>query len=122
MDTTPTGLYYNPTVPNGQAFFYPVPSAASTIEFQSRGILAQLTLAGSVAFAPGYHDAIVLTTAERCAKHFHATPPDRLEASKARGIIEAANSTTPRLHTDAPGVSRGRTNIFTGQGSTDWVE
>lgn len=121
-DAYPQGYYYSPTMPNGSLFLYPVPSSASTIDILTRGLLPQMTLTGTAYLAPGYEEAVILTAAERCAKHFHATPPNALEASKARGIIEAANSTTPKLRTDAPGVSRGRSNIFTGQGSTPWVQ
>jgi hypothetical protein len=118
----PEAFNYRATSPNGSLFLYPVVSAAATVEILTRGILGPLTLTGTVYLAPGYEEALVLTVSEGCAKHFHATPPDRLEASKARAIIEAANSTTPRLRTDAPGVNRGRANILTGMGSTDWVE
>ena len=118
----PAALNYRPTFPNGSVYLYPLPTGANSIELLTRGLLTRLTLTGTVYLPPGYEEALILTASEACAKHFHATPPDRLEASKARGIIEAANSTTPRLTTDAPGVSRGRTNIFTGQGSTPWVQ
>jgi hypothetical protein len=103
----PTDFYYRPASPNGSLYFYPVPSAATVIEIQTRVLLAQLTLTGTAILPPGYQDALILTAAEACAPHFHAAPPNALAASKARARIAAANSHTPRLVTDAPGVTRG---------------
>ena len=120
--TDPTALNYRPTHPNGSIYLYPVPSTADTIEILSRGILAQLTLAGTAVLPPGYQSALVLTAAEQAANHFHALPP-QAAAAKARARIAAANAKTVRLVSDAPGAAQGgKSNILTGVGSTEWID
>ena len=123
--TEPTHFNYRASFPNGSLYLWPVPTSAYTVEIQTRGLLTQLALATTVYLPPGYWDALVLTGSESCAKHFHATPPDRLEAAKARGRIAAANAKTPRLSSDAPGCTTGgktggKTGVGMG-GTPDWV-
>ena len=119
--TEPTHFNYRASFPLGQLYLWPIPTSAYTVEIQTRGLLTQLALATTVYLPPGYHDALVLTGAEACARHFHATPPDRLEAAKARGRIAAANAKTPKLSSDAPGCATGG-KVGTGMGgSPDWV-
>ena len=109
---TPFAFAYNPTFPSGEILFYLVPSSADTVEVQSRVLLAQLSLTTVALLPPGYRSALVLTVSEQAAAHFHAAPRNPMAASKARGRIAAANAKTPRLHTDAPGVSRGEKDAF----------
>lgn len=120
----PSALNYRPTHPNGSIYFYPVPTSADTIEILSRGVLATLTLAGTAVLPPGYQDALILTGAEACAKHFHAAPPNPLEATKARARIATANAKTPRLITDVPssGGAGSGFDIRTGTVPGGWVD
>ena len=121
--TDPFALYYSPTFPLGSVYLYPVPSSANQIAIQYRGLLAQLTLTSSALLPPGYASALVLTTAEQAAPHFHAawSAQQMREAAKARGRIAAANAKTPKLSSDAPGCTTGgKVGTGIGMGGGDY--
>lgn len=117
--TVPTDLYYEPAVPNGKLWLYPVPSAAYQIELWTRSAFAALTLAGSLTAPPGYHDALVKTLAEELQGPFRVSMPDRLPqlAREARALIFDNNVVMPTLNLrDAViGVGPGSFNYITGE-------
>lgn len=105
----PTDLYYEPDWPNGKAFFWPVPASAVGVVLQSRMLLAALTLDATFTMPPGYHDAVMLSLAEKCARPFSrpVTPDLAMDAAKARDVIFSANRVTPNIATRDAGMPRG---------------
>lgn len=112
--TIPTDLFPEPAWPNGNLFFWPVPTTAYDVELRRRVVLAALTLAGSFTMPPGYHDATVLTLAEDLCQPLAKPMPADLSAraAKARGRVFNANGVTPRLSTRDAGMPRRRGRTF----------
>jgi hypothetical protein len=108
--TIPTDLYYQPDVPNGKLYFWPVPTVAYGVGLMARVLVDDsITLDTSLTFPPGYADAITLTLAESIATSFGRDVPPALEMSalRARSRIFANNDTTPRLQTADYGMDGG---------------
>jgi hypothetical protein len=105
-DGYPTDLYYEPAWPNGRLYFWPVPSAARSVQLQIRRVLAQVVLTDTFDMAPGYREALTLTLAEKAAGLFLKPVPEGLsrEASLARAQIFANNVVTPKLITRDAGM------------------
>lgn len=98
--STPTDVYYQPSWPNGQLFFWPVPSQAYDVELQTRVLLSSaVTLDDDFSLPPGYQTAITLTLAERLAPGLGKPPrPDlAAQAAAARARVFANNDVTPRV-------------------------
>ncbi len=115
-DPTVTGdpieLDYEPANPNGSIYFYPVPSTANSVELLVRLALSAITLAGTVTVPPGYHDAIVMTTAEKCLTAFSVSDGAvvgmvRDGARKARASVKSNNTRIPHLTTRDSGMPGG---------------
>jgi hypothetical protein len=109
----PTDLFYRPNWPNGELNLWPVPTAAYSLEIQTRVLLsATVALTTTFTLPPGYQDAITLSLAEECCTGAFGRPmPDGLpqRAAKARGIVWANNDEPPYLRTaDAGMASSGR--------------
>lgn len=104
----PRDLYYNPTWPNGELHFWPVPSSAYQVQLWTRQELTQVTLSTTFALPQGYRRAHVLTLAEEIADGFGAAISPRLaqEAGKARRLIIDTNQVTPRLATRDAGMPK----------------
>ena len=115
----PTDLYYDPDWDNGQIYFYPVPSAAITVELHVRAVLTAFVLDIDVTLPPGYQDAITLTAAEETADAFGRPMPPTLpmRATKARARIFRNNIVTPTLATCDSGLpgSSGYFDYLTGR-------
>lgn len=116
----PTDLDYVADSPIASIYFYPIPSGAQTVELLLRVVLAALTFTADVTLPPGYHDALVLTTAESTARIFtREDAPASLvrEAAKARARIKSNNYRIPRISTRDDGMpgGSGRGNIYTGR-------
>ncbi len=110
----PTDLYYEATWPNGNLYFWPVPSGALSIELRLRVLLAQMTAAATFTLPPGYQDAITLTLEEDLATVYSVSANNlsilNKKARDARARVFANNAQVPRLRTvDAgmPGSSLG---------------
>lgn len=98
----PTDFFYNPTWPNGQINFWPIPTAAYLVQLQIRTLFDDtLTLNQTFDLPPGYQEAITLTLAEQSARSFGKPMSPELKdaASMARAIVFANNDPTPRLST-----------------------
>lgn len=78
-----TDLYYRPSFPNGELYFWPVPSVANAIELLLRVAFAAAQLSDTFLLPPGYEDALTLTLAEEIAEAFGATPGPKLMQSAA---------------------------------------
>ena len=114
--TFPLAVYYNPSWPNGQLYWWPIPTTAYGLELQVRIVLSSLSLDDSVSYPPGYKDALILTLAEDLCAAFGRPIPPQLPtmAAKARGRIFANNDQTPRIATQDAGMpSRQETATMT---------
>ena len=106
----PTDVAYNPTWPNGELYFWPVPNTATAVSLQVRLVLATLTETSVLDMPPGYAEALILTVAESCIDPFGVDVPPTLarRAMEARGIAFANNIETPDEETRDFGVPGGR--------------
>ncbi len=116
---TPTDVYYAAGWPLGSLYFYPVPTAASTVELWSRVVLAALALADTFTMPPGYQEAVTLTLAETLAGPLGVAMPADLArlAREARGHVFGNNDVIPAYVPDAglPGVGGGWYDYQTGR-------
>lgn len=113
--TIPTDCYYEPAMPDGQLYFYPVPSSAYQVELWQRGLLARMTLVDYLVAPAGYRDAIVKTLAEEiCTGVFRVPMPEGLReaAREARATIFAANEVIPDLCTRDSGMPGGGRSTY----------
>lgn len=76
-----TDLYYRPSWPNGELYFWPVPSSAQTLQLMAKVPFTIGTLNTAFSLPPGYEDALTLTLAEEIAEAFGATPGPKLMQS-----------------------------------------
>lgn len=105
----PTDLYYNPTWPNGELFFWPVPSSAKTIELFTRVLFtSNVLLTDTFTLPPGYKSALTKTLAEEMAITWSRpiTPALANSAMQARARVFANNDVTPRLTTQDAGMPK----------------
>jgi hypothetical protein len=104
--TFPLALYYNPSFPNGQLYWWPIPTTAYGLELQVRIVLADLALTDAVTLPPGYKDALIFTLAEALCRPFGRPIPPSLsgDGAKARARIFANNDETPRIATQDAGM------------------
>ena len=104
----PTDLYYEATWPNGNLYFWPVPSGALSIELRLRVLLAQMIASATFTLPPGYQDAITLTLQEDLATPYQVSA-DKLsilnkKARDARARVFSNNIQVPRLQTVDAGM------------------
>lgn len=114
--TVPTDLFYNPTFPNGQLNFWPIPTIAYQVQLQTLNILAQATLDLALNLAPGYRDALVYSLAESICPAFgkQLTPDLEKLALKARSKIILPNTNSaPRIATLDSGMGPSSSNRAT---------
>lgn len=114
----PTDFYYSADWPNGSLYLWPVPTAAVTLELQTRIVLTQFLLPDTLSLPPGYQDAVTLTLAESIAPGFKvAVDPAMAQAARfARAQTFGANSAAVKLTTKdegMPGSSSGGFNYRT---------
>lgn len=105
----PTDVYFEPAWPNGNLYFWPVPTAARVVDLQMRVVLGMLALGDRLSMPPGYLDAIIKTAAEECVGQFGVDMPAGLPqfALDARAVIFGNNGETLPLENDAPGSGAG---------------
>lgn len=69
-----THIFYDPTVPNGTLYGYPVPSTTVTIRLQTYQQIKNFALhTTSFSLPPGYEDAMVFNLALRIAPEYEAS-------------------------------------------------
>jgi hypothetical protein len=124
--SVPTALYYSPDFPNGSLYLWPVPNFAYGLELEWRTAFSALTLTDTLSLPPGYEEALTLSLAEALIPTFPDPQRDdaglRMQASKARAIIESPNSKAPRMATKDAGMpssnsgsgARGDFNYYSG--------
>lgn len=98
-----THLYYDPATPLGNINFWPICNVSNPVRLEVWNSLAQpINAQSSLALAPGYWDAAVLSLAIKlCPVFTRPVSPDlRTDWNKAMRIIEANNNKPPRIDTD----------------------
>jgi hypothetical protein len=122
--TYPRKIWYNPTYPNGTIYLWPVPSGSNIyIVLYVAQLLSQFSATSeSVAFPPGYANALVYNLAIELAEDYGVTPTENImmlaDKSKARVKADNVVKTIPLLGSDYPTRERGRFNIILG----DWKQ
>lgn len=118
--SVPTDLYYETAWPNGNLFFYPIPTTAYSVRLWMRVVLASITdVTATFSLPPGYQDALTMTLAERLASGNGQTASQdtRQAAKEAREIVFGNNDEIPDLNTldgGMPGTGGGAYNYRTG--------
>lgn len=102
----PTDVYYEPTWPLGNLYFYPVPTTALGVRLWARNVLSALLLTDAFSLPPGYKDAITLTLAEMIAQPYEKQVSDdlRTAAREARARVFGNNIEVPDLQTADAGM------------------
>lgn len=105
----PTDLYYEPSWPLGRLNFWPVPTAAYSVQLQIRRELAPVTYDDVFTMPPGYQTAITLSLAEDTCRALgrELSPVLVQQAALARHRIFVANVTPPRITTQDSGMPSG---------------
>lgn len=108
--TLPTDFYYSPDWPNGNLYFWPVPTAVNDVRIESRAVLSEITsYSQNFSLPPGYWDLTVWDLACDIAPSFErpVTPDMRDSRQRALKAVQTNNISSPRLASDAPSQSSG---------------
>ena len=101
----PTDLYYEPDVPNGSMFFWPVPNFAYGARVESWQTVSQFaSVNDTLVLPPAYRKAITLTVAEELAGPRSADPKLARAAEEARSAIWSNNAPSPSMSTAQAGM------------------
>ena len=113
----PTDVYYEPDVPNGSLYFWPVPNVAYGVRLQIWQQLGKFaSLASSYSLPPGYEEALTMTLAASLIGPNSGALA--IQAREAVATIQGNNCKSPRIATadhGMPGKRRGTFNYYTGQ-------
>lgn len=120
--TLPTDLYYSPSWPNGQLYFWPIPTAVNNVRLELRSILVEVTNYNQAfTLPPGYWSLVVYDLADSIANLFErpSSPDLQRRLLAARKAVESNNITSPRMASDSPSQkstqrSRPDFNFLTG--------
>lgn len=115
----PTKLYYEPTNPNGTLYLWPVPSAANKIVLYSRKPLSALAITDTLAFPPGWEEALRYNLAVKLAPEYGVAPALEVKeiALTSRAAIEGTNNQQLNLMRVDAALLRGGSgfNIILGE-------
>ena len=98
--TFPTDLYYEPDVPNGQLWFWPIAAIGYAVRLEALVFLQQFVALTDPFIAPqAYQAAITLTLAEKLVDLWGTEMPPNLarRAMKARDALQSNNNLPPRI-------------------------
>jgi hypothetical protein len=111
---TPTDCYYDPAVPNGALYFWPVPTTAAVVALETRVLLPTISLASSLDLPPGYRQALIYTLAEVLSVPYGRPVSPQVEktARQARARIQANNVPIPPLFPEDGGLFDYRSRSF----------
>jgi hypothetical protein len=118
--TFPTDLYYEPDVPSGQLWFWPIAVTSYGVRLESLVQLQQFTATSASFIAPpAYLAAVTLTLAEELVDLWGTEMPPNLarRAMKARDALQSNNYLPPRIASADWGTTsrtRGDFNYMTG--------
>ena len=118
--TFPTDLHYEPDVPNGQLWFWPIATMGYAVRLEGMVFLQQFVTLDDCFIAPqSYQAAITLTLAEELVDIWGTEMPMNLarRAMKARDALQSNNNLPPRIDSADWGTysrARGDFNWATG--------
>jgi hypothetical protein len=115
QSSIPTDLYYEPDVPAGQLWFWPVPNTAYGVRLEGMVVLQQFTTLDDCFIAPqAYLAAVTLTLAEELSDVWGTTMPPNLarRAMKARDALQSNNNLAPRIASADWGTAGGPAGDF----------
>jgi hypothetical protein len=98
--TFPTDLYYEPDVPNGELWFWPIATIGYGVRLEAMVTLQQFATLDDCFIAPqAYQAAITLTLAEELVDLWGTEMPPNLarRAMKARDALQSNNNLPPRI-------------------------
>jgi hypothetical protein len=101
----PCKLFYNPTLPDGIVYFYPVAVADVEVSLVLQIPLESFAdLTTDYELAPGYEKALVYTLAEECGPDFERDVPPTVtrNAKNARRMVKRTNHVVPQLRFERP--------------------
>lgn len=114
QSSQPTDLFYNPSFPDGQLFYWPVPDTAYETRLEVWSLLSQFQSItdpiggpnGVTSLPPGYRNALMLTLAETLLPggEKEAHPTLIAAAAFARLAVFGNNTASPRMSTRDSGV------------------
>jgi hypothetical protein len=118
--TFPNRLYYEPQMPNGVAYLYPVPSASSTLHVRTKVPFTSFASAGgAVELPPGWLEALANNLAISVAPEYEVDPinPAVIAAAKSsKAFIKLVNARPIELNTELTLLlNQRRSNIITDQ-------
>ena len=90
----PTGIYYDPSYPDGRVYVVPVPDTALTITLvHDEAFTALASVSTSLSFPPGYERALRYALAVELAPEFGKKPSPIVisTAAESIGLIKARN-------------------------------
>lgn len=112
--SVPTDVFYDPTSPDGQLFFWPVPNINYQVRLQFWTAIAEFTSIqdpiggpnGPGTLPPGYRNALMLSLAESLlsGEQRDQMPNLAMDAMKARQAIFGNNDKPPRMITRDSGI------------------
>ena len=104
--STPTDVYYAADVPLGKAYFWPVPTAATSVTLMTRSTVTAVLLTDSLDLPPGYQSAFELLIQEAISEPFgrELSAAKKLRLGEARARIRNNNLSIPSLITGQLGL------------------
>lgn len=105
----PSAIYYEPTSPLGTIYFWPVPSASSSLVlYHWRPLTTFTSLSTSVEFPPGYDEMLIYNLAVRIAPEFGKSVSAEVAevARESKAQIKRMNTKPVYAESDFP-ISRG---------------
>jgi hypothetical protein len=96
----PQWVYYEPTVPEGELFLWPIPSVAMTLYLGSRLRIQSFTTSNdAINMPPGYVDALCFNLAVKLAPEYEREVPAVVgaEAIKTMANLKRLNATPPGI-------------------------
>lgn len=113
--TQPTDLYYDPAMPNGQLWLWPIPTSAHQIRLEGSVVLREFHSLNDTFLAPAaYRAALTLTLAEELVDIWGTEMPMNLarRAIKARDALQSNNNLPPRIASGDHGTWGGGGSDF----------
>jgi hypothetical protein len=111
----PTEVYYQPTMPTGTLYPYPIPPSG-TLHLLTRTPVSTFALTDTVSLPPGWEDALAYNLAVAIASEYMVQPSPLVVkmAATTKGNIKRANARPLAVSSDlARMIGRGRPNILT---------
>lgn len=114
----PVDVYYAPSWPDGQLYFWGIPTIAYGVRIWTRYVLTSVLQTDTFSLPPGYQRALRLTLAEEIANSLGqpVTQTLMLHAKQARADVFDNNEDAPPLRTRDAGVPGRRS----GKGSSSF--